>query len=429
MVTVKGLMSNHERVSTTSYGVPLGAQVTLPDPDGKIAAALSREAAERDLAMIRAMNAPAWQPTEPEVRAPIFPDNWQELVAQLDQDIVERGVGVDRKKLVALGQERFARLLEADGEARNERVIGTKTDLTSWPSVQFAFATASALATGVPRRKTSEAYAGVGDEREQAAQILGFGDLWKAIQEPRAVRAIYKFRDTLEDLVFGRSLLERLNKNGRARSSFFAGGSGQRVDLFRSWLSVLQPPLVSIEVVNPLWSLFQWAAQDKAPPVDSLSLAQEFSGLRAPSLRELKLAQAVLNGVLLNLDDWTLWDYCGRCIRASVDHALLMSWRRELVKRYPVVTAFHRHVASCFYRREGDHLRFQPRRYRLFIDRMVSDSLAAVSALVAVAVADCKPVARFQTWVFTEQPPTAIAEIYAALARAFPGARFQLDIK
>jgi hypothetical protein len=422
---------NEEPTSYRSYGVPLGAKVVLPETGHQFSDALAREASERDMAMMKSMNPPAWKPpTEPEVRKPVLPDDFKERLATVDKAIVERGVAIDRTKLVTLGKERFARLLEADHEARAERLIGTRIDLTRWFSMQFALGNIGALESPlVPRLKTAEIYAGAGQDREAAAQILGFDDLWKVTQEPRAVRGVYRFRDQLETLLFGRGLLAHLGKDDRARSPFFVRGNGRRVGCFASWVSVLRPPVASVTVKNPVWSVLQWLSGEKRSPVDSVSLAQEFSGMRAPGQREIQLAEAVWDGFLLNLDSWALWDYVGRRTRLAPDHAQLLTWRKELWKRFPALARFHQDVAAHFYKHVGDHRQFEAQRYRLFIDQVVNDALATISALIAIATADCKPVARFESWILCEQPPKAIAEIHAALAKAFPGSRFQLDIQ
>jgi len=410
------------------YGIPLDSEIILPSHG--IAEAASREAAERELAYIKALNAPQWKaPPQPEVRSPTLPDNLQEQLARVDEAITKRGLVIDRDKFVALGKERFARLLEADHEARAERIVGTRIDLTSWPSVLFALGMAGALQSATPRRKTWQEYAGVGQDREQAAQIQSFDDIWKLTTEPRAVPAIYKFRDLLEDLLFGRSLLEHLGKDSRVRSPFFTGGSGRRVECLRSWLSVLRPPIVSIEVKNPLWSVLAWLSGETQPPVDPASLAQELSGLRAPGQRDVTLAEALLDGVLLNLGDWELWDFVGRRTRTALDHSLLMTWRKELARRWPKIMAFHADLAACFYKPEGDHLRLDSKRHRLFINQVVSDALASVSALITCAVAEDRPVARFHNWTLTERLPKDSDKINAALLKAFPGVRFQLDVK
>ena len=190
-------MPDHEPVVHTHYGIPLGVEYSTPTHDKKFSEALSREAGERDMAMVRALNPPSrTAPTEPEVRTAILPDDFKEQFARADREIYGRGVAVDRERLLSLGKERFTRLLETDRAARStQRTIGSKTDLTRWASVEFAFANRGLLTATIPRRKTAEVYSGQGADREAAAQISAFDDLWKITSEPVAVRDIFAFRD------------------------------------------------------------------------------------------------------------------------------------------------------------------------------------------------------------------------------------------
>jgi hypothetical protein len=105
-------MPDHEPVVHTHYGIPLGVEYSTPTHDKKFSEALSREAGERDLAMIRALNPPPGRTqaqTEPKVRAPILAENFSEECARLDREIFERGVPVERKKLLELGKQCFTR--------------------------------------------------------------------------------------------------------------------------------------------------------------------------------------------------------------------------------------------------------------------------------------------------------------------------------
>jgi hypothetical protein len=52
-----------------------------------------------------------------------------------------------------------------------------------------------------------------------------------------------------------------------------------------------------------------------------------------------------------------------------------------------------------------------------------------MSSLIAIAVADAKPVARFQKSILTELPPKSRAEIHATLSKAFPSATFEIEVK
>jgi hypothetical protein len=295
--------------------------------------------------------------------------------------------------------------------------------------VKFAFANVGLFAASqVPKRRNAEVLSGQGADREAAAQISSFDDLWKITSEPVVVRDVFRFRDEFESLIFGRSLLEQTERDGRVRSRFFAGGSGRRVDLFSSWLSVLRQPLASVTVQNPLWSIFAWLANEKQSPADLIALAQEFSSMRAPTQREIRFAAAVFDGFLLGFDSWELWNYVGRRTRIAPDHAQLLSLRRELSKRFRAIESFHKQISANFYKHIGDHREFDSRRHRLFLDQIVSDCLNTVSALFALALADARPVVRFQNLIFTELSPKGRAQIHATLAAAFPHATFQIEV-
>jgi hypothetical protein len=51
-------------------------------------------------------------------------------------------------------------------------------------------------------------------------------------------------------LVFGASLLERLQSDGRLRSKLFCGGRGDKVAYFNEWLGVLQGPHFKVTLFN-----------------------------------------------------------------------------------------------------------------------------------------------------------------------------------
>src|SRR5262249_25605423 len=146
----------------------------------------------------------------PPLRGPVLSDDFREQAIALDKQIHSRGVAVNRERLLALGQQRFAELLEKDRTVRSlQRVLFG--DLTSWPDVAASFAAVNALTAHLPPRKTAEQFRGAGKDREQADKIEGFDDLWKASgQEPESVRNILSFHDCFKSLAFGQSLLERL---------------------------------------------------------------------------------------------------------------------------------------------------------------------------------------------------------------------------
>ena len=150
--------------------------------------------------------------------------------------------------------------------------------------------------------------------------------------------------------------------------------------------------------------------------------------MRAPIQREIRFASALFDGFLLGFDSWALWDYVGRRTRVACDHTQLVNWLNELSKRFRAIVNFHKQLSSHFYRAIGDHREFDSKRHRLFLDKVVNDCLNAISALVAIAVADAKPVARFQNVIFTEREPKSRAQIHATLAAVFPGAVFQIEV-
>jgi hypothetical protein len=144
--------------------------------------------------------------------------------------------------------------------------------------------------------------------------------------------------------------------------------------------------------------------------------------------RAIRFAAAVFDGFLLGFDSWELWNYVGPRTRVAADHAQLEQWRNTLSKRFRAIESFHAELAACFYKHVGDHRQFDSRRHRLFVDQIVSDCSNTVSALVALALAGARPVARFQNKVFTEQLPKSRANIHAALAAAFPDCAFEVVI-
>src|SRR6516225_169866 len=81
-------------------------------------AAAASEAAERDMAMARAMNPPRVRIEPPRVRAPVVADDFLEQISALDARIYNRGVALKRDRLLSLGKERFAELLALDRTAR-----------------------------------------------------------------------------------------------------------------------------------------------------------------------------------------------------------------------------------------------------------------------------------------------------------------------
>jgi len=398
-------------------------------------AAASREASARDMAYVAALGGhTVTRFALPPVKAPVLPQDFAQRLAGLDEAIYKRGIAVDADKLLALGKERFERLLELDRKARsNTAVIGTRTDLTDFASVQFALS-AFESAT-VPARTTIEQLNGSGKDREQARKITGFADLWKDTRERQETIAdIYSFRDLFESLVFGQSMLDNLGDDGRLHSRFFCGGKGRKLEYLHHWLGVLHNPLVSVTLVQPLWHLLMWLTGEKASPPSRIDLARDFFTVRSPTLPQIRLADAVLDGFLLGYTEWALWEYVGRQTRTMPDAVRLGTWRKALAARYPRVSGFQHEVRTSFYRDVGygheSHREFDASGHRSFIDRTVHVLLRQVSAVLALALETAFPnsvVARFEGQVLCHGKPKLRAAITAHLAAAFPGSTFQVE--
>src|SRR4030095_12104569 len=193
-------------------------------------------------------------------------------------------------------------------------VIGCNADLSDWLSVENAFAITGALsASTIPRRRMKEIARGTGKDREAVSRISGFDDLWKSTSEPRAVRAVYRFRDLFESLVFCQSILECIGDDGRLHSRFFCGGRGHKVKLFADWLAVLKGQLVSVRLRNSLWSLVAWLANEQTQSPVAREIARELYGCRAPERQQVQTVEALLDAFALGYnDDWALWQFVGR---------------------------------------------------------------------------------------------------------------------
>jgi hypothetical protein len=209
----------------------------------------SRVATIEQMAIDRAMGRPNVAPPErPVIKAPILPQDFEASTERIDKQILDRGVAIDRNKLVSLGRERFAELLAAERKARSwQRGIG---DFASFESVQRGLHAFEA--SQIPRRKTSEQISGAGKDREAVRAIRDWSDLWKLTSERREILDdVYNFHDLFESLMFGHALLEKCSPDGRVRSRFFCGR--KYVEFFTDWLSALQGPVVSVALVNPLF--------------------------------------------------------------------------------------------------------------------------------------------------------------------------------
>jgi hypothetical protein len=108
--------------------LPLSAFSEKVKPRSDVAGA-GREAAGREMALMRDLNraaGPTLSRQMLELKQPVLAEDFAQQVEALDQKIYERGVPVHCEKLVSLGKASFGKLLEADREARTERVIGTR---------------------------------------------------------------------------------------------------------------------------------------------------------------------------------------------------------------------------------------------------------------------------------------------------------------
>lgn len=427
------------------YGVPIGTEFSPPLHSKDVSKALSHEAAEREMALMRALSGPSGhKPGLPPIKAPVVPSDFAERIAQLDNTIYQRGVAVDRAKLVEVGKARFQELLERDYRVREFQRIGGTVDLTSWPQVQRAFQELSALvATAVPPRKSVEISAGQGKDREAAAAFNDFRDLWKALgaSEPVALRNCLKFHDRFVSLVFGQSLLDRLEEDGRAHSHFFCGGRGRRVELFNDWLEVLQGQLVSVTLPDTIWHLVAWLAGEQNPKPDTLDLARVWFKVRCPSAAQLRVVQSVLDGFLLGHSAWTLWEFVGRATRTVQAQEQLAEWRNQFAKSYRHIEQFHDELRAAFYKPIGmnafeAHQQFDAAGHRVFIHRTIQGLLDLVSAVTALAIettcADAL-VARFQDRLLLEvnKPPskTLLREsVQEQLSVSFLDTAFEVEI-
>jgi hypothetical protein len=390
----------------------------------EVAIAASREEASRESAMLRAMNEPPFRiaPMAPEsvLRQPHLPDDFANQVADLDSKIHRKGIAIDRKRVLSLGRERFQQLLKADQEARQEqRVIGSDTDLTDFRSVYLALCSCGAIdAVPVPKRRIHEQLHGINQELDDVRQLSGYVDLFKVFNTaPRAVKAIYAFKDVFGSLIFGQSLLERISDDGRVRSRFFCGGSGERSKFFQDWLNV--PHVITLEKESRLvlfWLMHQRGRAD----VDEL--AREFYRVRSPLNEQLSFVTALFEGFLRGHEGWNLWQYVGRHTRRPPEQFVVNRWHEELKRRFPAVRQFHHDLANCFMRRHGDHYQLDGKGYRKFVDRTVEALRNTLSAVVALAIEEQSPgiiVARFQNALWLEHEPKSSAKIADKLNAVF----------
>ena len=403
------------------------AQQRRADREATVTA--SREAADRDIAYVRAMNpSPVPKLEARALRQPVMPADFD--AAALDKNIYSRGVAFDRERLVSLGSALFDDLLSRDRDVRSfQRVLFD--DLSSWPSVLQSFAANNALVTNVPSRRNADIVAGRFADREQAARIDSFDDLWKIALEPESARRVLSFHDAFVSLVFGQSLLERLSSDGRVRSRLFCGGKLETVSSFTDWLSALNGAHFSVTIVEPLFSVLAWLCGERQSAPDLAQLANQFLGVRSPSAAQIKLVRAVIDGFLRSHASWSLWNHVGRATRQLIDHATLSVWRSSLAERYKHIARFQNDLRMFFMTPGREGYEFNANAYRTYLDRQLSALIAQVSLIAALEMRDVT-VARFNDFILCEgnkpkSRPTA-ERIEFALESAFNGSRFHVDV-
>jgi hypothetical protein len=373
------------------------------------------------------------------LRAPQLDDDHAHRVATLTQKIYERGVAVDRDKLLSLGKQRFDELLAADRVARSERVIGTRCDLTSFASVFLAFAQAGALQNLTVKPPTMhQQLSGMSTQLDEARQVESFRDLWKFFRsEPRAVRAVYAFNDLFETLVFGQSLFTWIDDDGRVHHNFFARGSSDKARLFDAWLAALKGAHYRVKITNALPAVVFWLSRETSEPPEARDLAKDWFGVRLPSQQQITFARALLEGWLLNHKDWMLWEFVGRATRTLPDKALLEHCSEQLRERFRSIDVFHRRVASSFFRPVTVHSVFEPTRHRAFVNATLDQLLNCVSDVCALTIEENSPrdaacvVAKFRDSVLSsgKAKPQLVERIGAKLKATFPSSTLKLEIE
>jgi hypothetical protein len=279
------------------------------------AAAASREASAREMDYLRSLGRPRLPAPElPPIKTPILPDDFAQRVAELDEEIFARGVAVNTERILSLGRERFKKLLELDRTARSWQKIA---DFTRFESVQNGLQAFQAAT--VPHRKAAEQASGSGKERDEVRQIQSFDDLWKVTTERQElIDDVHRFHDAFGSLQFGHEMLERLQTDGRARSRFFCGGKRRESDYLTDWLSVMDGPLSRVRLSQSLWMIVAWLADETAEPPTTVSVAQDLFNARAPTEKQLQLAQAILDAFLLDYDGWHLWQFVERRAQCKI---------------------------------------------------------------------------------------------------------------
>jgi len=417
------------------YFTPLTGTVT--SPEGKRRhdeVEASRVAAAEQMEYDRALGRPPMpQPVLPVIKEPIVFQDFADQVAALDQKIFARGVPVNADKLLSLGRARFQTLLELDRKARSWQKIA---DFTRFDSVQDGLQAFEAAS--VPRRKSSEEASGDGQEKDQVRPIHDWSDLWKTGEREELLNDVYCFHDGFESLCLAHDMVEHLSKDGRARSRFFAGRQTPATKYLDDWLSVIGP-LSRVTLAQPIWSIVSWLADETSEAPTPASVAQDCFNVRAPNDKQLRTAQAVLDGFLLDYDGWYLWEFFGRATRTIREVDTLSAWRARLAKRFPRIAQFHVELRAQFRSVHGYgaeyHHKFEPAQHRAFFDRMIENRFDCASALLALGideVAHGAIVARFENSVLVDTK-IKLANKRATIARqlqaAFPSSAFQLEFK
>jgi hypothetical protein len=281
----------------------------------------------------------------------------------------------------------------------------------------------------------SEQIAGAALDREEAAKIEGFRDLWKVQQDRATVRNVYAFHDCFASLVFGQSLSSSAVEDGRVRSHLFCGGTGAKVALFNRWLGALDGAHFSVRIDNSLFGVLAWLCHEQTP-CDTKELARDWFNMRAPSAIQLAIAQAVFEGFLLGKNSWAFWEHVGDTTRAAIDHNTLEVWRTELAKRYSAITMFHDTLRSYFLREVSSHghghQQFEAAAHRRYVDReahRLVNRASQIAAQVVEETAQGSLVARFENQLLCEGKAVSAEEISERLAAAFSGTHFNVEVQ
>jgi hypothetical protein len=185
-----------------------------------------------------------------------------------------------------------------------------------------------------------------------------------------------------------------------------------------------------------------WLCQETERLPEAREQASEWFSRRSPEPEQIKLAEAVQLGFLLDYREWDLWGFIGRRTRQGIDERRLEEWRKELCKRFPAIADFQKTLRTFFWKSVGSgnvyqaHQEFDSTRHRAYLDRELGRLLDCASVVVANALEQMLPdavLARFQDWLLCKgnkpkSQPTS-EKLERKLAAAFPGSRFQLSVE